>query len=102
MTTNQLSEASDEARMITLRHPAQGCTKIQRAIFERLCCGDDRGIGAATATSLIKRGIVEQYEELLRGRFPVRIKRYRVPLEVHAQWCAWCAGQPIDKGDAKP
>jgi hypothetical protein len=55
----------------TTRHPAKGCTKVQRAAFDRICCGDDRGIARVTGAALVKRGVVEEYTEVLPGRFPV-------------------------------
>ena len=70
------------------RHPAAGCTKAQRAAFERIAIGDDRGIHPETTAALVRRGLVVATEDDLSGRFSIR--RYHVPLAIHAQWCAWC------------
>ena len=83
------------------KHPAAGCTKAQREAFEQCCIGDDRGLYASTWAALVRRGLVVEREETLPPNkscpWPLTVKRYSVPLAIHAQWCAWCADNVPDE-----
>ncbi len=62
-----------------------------REVLGRIAINDDRFVNNRTADALVKRGLIESYKENLGGRLPVVITRYRMPLDIHIQWCSWCA-----------
>ena len=67
-----------------------GLTKRQIETFEQIAIGNDKGIHPKVADNLVKRGLLEKYYEIsIGGGF--RIIRYKVPIPIHAKWCAWCA-----------
>lgn len=72
----------------------KGLKPRQRAVMHRIACGDDAMIHDATAAVLIRRGLIEMREQTLGGRFPVKIKRYDMPLHVHIPWAYWCSEHP--------
>lgn len=52
--------------------------------------------------ALLKKGLIEEYVEQLRDKLGAfEIKKYSVPLHIHAQWCYWCSKQedPKDERD---
>ena len=67
-----------------------GLTKSQVITFEKIAIGKNSGINPKVADRLVKRGLLERYHEIsIGGGF--RIIRYKVPVPIHAEWCAWCA-----------
>lgn len=62
--------------------------------------GQDGWAKKGALRQLERRGLVQSYEEILRGdptsssvidRMPIRITRYAVPVHVHIVWSAWCS-----------
>lgn len=82
--------------MSSTKHPAAKCSPTQRAAFERIAIGQDSYIARRTAEALVKRGLVEEYEESrpFSGASVITFRRYRVPIHLHAQWCQWASEQP--------
>ena len=68
-----------------------GLTKPQQAVFEQIATGNDAGHHPKTLESLEAKGFIVSSDQTLGGRFPVKIKRYSVPWNVHYLWCQWCA-----------
>lgn len=77
----------------------KGLTKRGEQIFSLIAIGRDDGHNDKAIKALQAKGLIESYEEILPGRFPIRIKRYFVPTAVHIEWCEWCAAHPIDEAD---
>ena len=69
----------------------RGLRPKQRDSMHAVAFGDDARQHSATLAVLEKRGLIESYEETLGGRFPVRAKRYQMPIHVHIAYCAWCS-----------
>lgn len=65
-------------------------TTAQLETLGRIAMNNDRFVNNRTADALVKRGLIESYKENLGGRLPVVITRYRMPIDVHIQWCSWC------------
>jgi hypothetical protein len=74
-------------------------TEPQRHVLGAIAVNMDSGHHPATLRKLMELGLIEEYEETLGGRFPVRIKRYVVPLPVHIAWCEWCDANYDDDGE---
>ena len=80
-------------------HPCKGMTKNQIRTFERIAMGDDSMMDSRTAKVLLRHGLIEQYDgtiPLPRGQtswMSVRVKRYRVPIWAHIQFCQWASEQ---------
>ncbi len=66
-------------------------TKRQKEVFEQIAIGNDAGHSGKVLYRLLQRGLIISAEEVLPGRFPVHIKRYFVPTDIHIRWCEWCA-----------
>ena len=64
-----------------------GLTIEQQELFERIAVGDDI-YRPVIIDELKGMGLIAEYTER-EGIFT--IYRYRVPISVHMQWCAWCA-----------
>jgi hypothetical protein len=69
----------------------QALSPNQRHVLDLIAINEDRGHHPRTLESLERRHLIVARDELLGGRFPVRIKRYDVPTPVHMAWCALCA-----------
>lgn len=65
-------------------------SKQQLCVFGQISIGNDGGHHPKTLESLLKKGLVQREKQILPGRFPVRIWRYFVPINVHIEWCQWC------------
>lgn len=63
----------------------------QRDVIDQIGCNIDIGHHPRTLDSLERMGLIESFNEVLGGRFPIRVKRYEMPLWVHIQWCEWCS-----------
>lgn len=74
-------------------------TKAQQRVLGLVALNEDGGCHPVPLAALCKKGLIEEYTETLRGTFPVQIKRYRMPIHVHIQWCAWCAASFDEKDD---
>jgi hypothetical protein len=68
-----------------------GLTGAQERVLGLIAMNEDGGHHPKVLAALVKRGLIEEYEETLGGGLPMRIKRYRMPLHVHIQWCQWCS-----------
>jgi len=77
-------------------HPCKGMTRAQREAFERVAVNQMPACTWPTIDALLKAGVIERGEaETRRDAMGVyQIPSFRVPLAVHAQWCAWCSEQP--------
>jgi hypothetical protein len=64
-------------------------TKTQLRAFESVAIKNDWSLSRRTAAILLKQGLIELYEEALPGWPPLSVKRYRVPLTLHAEWCGF-------------
>ena len=75
-------------------------TPRQREVFEQVAIGQDAGHPKRVLEALAKRGLVVSYVGMVGvGQFVVEVTRWEVPIDVHIQWCEWCATQP---GDTEP
>lgn len=74
-----------------MRDLIEKLTERQRGALGLIAIGEDGMHHSRTLETLLRKGLIEQYEQALPGGLPVRIKRYRVPLAVYAAWCEWCA-----------
>jgi hypothetical protein len=68
-----------------------GLSEKQQEAFGNISIGFDGRIHPATIKVLLDRKLIEESEQVLPGRFPVKIKRYAVPTHVHIAWCEWCS-----------
>lgn len=69
-------------------------TKKQQHVLGMVSINLDGGHNRSTLDSLVKKGLIERYEEpSMAGPFKMSIHRYRVPLAVHMAWCYWCAAK---------
>lgn len=59
----------------------------QLKTFEQIAINNDAGHPQQTLDSLVRRGLIERYEE--RHGTALVIYRYRVPINVHFAWCEW-------------
>ena len=73
----------------------------QLAVFEQIAIGNDGRHHPRTIGSLIRHGLIESYHDHYQGDrgfpFPVHIIRYRVPVTIHIEWCAWCVKNCSEK-----
>lgn len=80
-------------------HPCKGMTKAQRETFERIAINERPTCQWSTIEALLDAGVIERGEDDVRrdamGIF--KIPNFRVPIHVHAQWCAWCSEQEENK-----
>lgn len=72
--------------------------EYQTKVFESIAIGQDGGHHPRTLEALERKGLIEKYEQSIRGvgdtvvdRIPMVIYRYRVPIYIHIEWCRWCA-----------
>jgi hypothetical protein len=78
-----------------MTYPIPGLNRRQRAVFEHIAVGEDQFHHPKTLAVLMEIGAILETVVELRDRLGVlRIKRYEVPLGLHARWCGWCAEQP--------
>ena len=75
-------------------------TPKQREMLDRINVGMDERLHPRVVEALMKKGLIEQREETLGGRFPVRIKRYSTNAQVSLAWCEWCAAHDKQNGPA--
>ncbi len=68
----------------------QTLTPKQQDTLSRIAIDDDNGVNPSIANVLIKKGLIEKFEE---KNGMLTIYRYRVPLSVHIAWCEWCSKQ---------
>lgn len=70
-------------------------SKKQLSVFEQIAIGNDARHNKQTINSLKRLGLVEEYRESYINRIDrtgqTFIFRYRVPIAVHIEWCAWCS-----------
>jgi predicted transcriptional regulator len=65
-------------------------SKKQREVFDQICIGNDRSHSLSTLQSLIRKGLVEKYQQRLD--VTCSISRYEFAnLAVHIAWCELCA-----------
>jgi len=74
-------------------HPCKGMTRAQRDAFERIATNQTPNCMWLTIDALMAAGVIERGQDEVRhdalGRYV--IPSFYVPLNVHRQWCAWCA-----------
>lgn len=68
-----------------------GLTKRQRDVLGQIAMSCDSGHHPRVLAALLRQGLIEEGEEVLPGRLPVTVKRYRTPIAVHIAWCEWCS-----------
>lgn len=66
-------------------------TKRQRDVLLQISMNCDQFHHPRTLKALEDRGFIVGRDEVLGGRFPVRIRRYDVPLPVHIAVCEWAS-----------
>ena len=91
---------ADEARVVTVQDIAR-LPKRQQDVLSLICINEDEGHHPATLQALLRRGLIEEYEDRLAGvtepvLLAVRVKHYRAPIAVHIAWCAWCCTQELE------
>lgn len=74
-----------------MTHPAAGMTRAQLEAFERIAIGLAPQCKPQTLDALVAAGLVTKIKR--KGYFGPHID-YDVPLDIHRQWCDWCAEQP--------
>lgn len=73
-----------------------------REVLDRIAVGDDSYVHSVTARGLIKKGLIEGYQQIDRqGALSFSINRYRMPIHVHAAWCALCAREVEEEENAE-
>ena len=67
-------------------------TAAQQRVFEQIAIGNDLGHNPAITKRLEVTGYIVGHDAPLMdgGWPPVTVRRYEVPLRIHARWCAWC------------
>lgn len=77
----------------------------QRHVLGMIAINEDTGHPPATIRALIKKGLIDSFEEEIFGRgnspidrIPLVVTRYYVPLPIHIIWCEWCS-QNISEED---
>lgn len=93
LATIQKVSNSDEAASAIRK-----LTKAQRHALDYLCIGQRVPAATRTWEALEARGLIEGFEKVLAGRFPVKIREHRVPLFVHIAWAEVC-GAEYQEGD---
>ena len=82
-------------------HPCKGMTKAQIAAFEQIATGV--ALPPAhhkTLAALEAKGLIVRTPNKVLGRDgfgAVSIPQYAVPINVHMQWCEWCAENVTDE-----
>ena len=73
-------------------------TDSQCIAFGLIALDSDNGHNPMVLRSLMDKGLIEEYEDEIRGRgsspidrIPMTVKRYRVPIAMHICWCEWCS-----------
>lgn len=61
--------------------------KQHEALVRAVLGDNDHQIHPGTANSLVKRGLIQPYDAIVRG---LRVTRYKMPIPVHIEWCEWC------------
>lgn len=69
----------------------------QHEVLGCIAVNQDAGHNIHTLYALERLGLIESYPETIPGQFPATIRRYRVPIHVHVQWCAWCSRNVKDE-----
>lgn len=77
--------------MQTLYETISDLNENQKNTLGLIAMGQDGCHHLKTIQKLLDLGLIVEYEETLGGRFPVRVKRYLTPIEVHFTWCQWCS-----------
>lgn len=78
---------SHEDRFGLLKAIIRELPKVQRAMLDRLSCGDDIGVPARVAKALVARGLIVPHQRSSRDRFGVMTWTvYEVPIVVHMAW----------------
>lgn len=76
-----------------------GLPAKQSEAFEQIALlSDGTEYARSTLKALEKKGLIVGTDEKVYGsgsgpidRIPITVRRYHVPLPIHAQWCQWCA-----------
>jgi hypothetical protein len=77
-------------------HPAKGCSKAQREVFEQIATGVTNPFCATKILTVLEhKGLIAKEWELLHDKFgDYRVPRWYVPIPIHMQFCNWCSEQP--------
>lgn len=68
----------------------KGLSKTQRAVFDQICIGNDRGHSRNTLQSLARKGLAVMYLQKISSE--CSILRYEFAnFAVHIAWCELCA-----------
>ncbi|GAF67766.1 unnamed protein product [marine sediment metagenome] len=59
-------------------------TKAKSLVFEQVAIGNDTGHNPKVLAQLEKIGLITSSPVILSGHPPVTIKRYEVPINIHA------------------
>ena len=73
----------------------------QRDVLLQVAFNNDAGHHQRTLQALAVRGLILSEMETLGGRFPVQIRRYYTPIQVHMAVCAWCSKQEVKKAQGR-
>ena len=67
----------------------------QAAVFEEIATGNDRGHNYSTIKALLRKELIQclRVPTLMPSGIRVDISCYQVPLDIHIEWCVWCAEQ---------
>lgn len=72
----------------------RGLTKAQSIVFEQIAIGNDHShsFGKKTLKTLEDKGLIFSVLAKLDdgGYPPVQIRKYRVPIPIHIEWCKYC------------
>lgn len=80
-------------------------TPAQDKAFGQIAIGQHPFCSPKTIRALLDKGLIKEGEDKKiygKGnspidRIPVVVKDYYVPLDIHMEWCAWCAEQNIEE-----
>ena len=78
--TQRIAE-DDEAKRIECMKNFREMSDNQLAVFEQIAINNDQGHSKNILKRLKQKGLIEQTGD----------NSYRVPIAIHAEWCAWCA-----------
>ena len=80
-----------------LKQTIRRLRKNQRDVLDTHGCGGCGG-HPKTLEKLERLGLLEGFERIFYGRFPMRIRDYRMPLRVNMAWAEICS-EEVEAGN---
>ncbi len=82
---------------MTILKTIEGLPGRHRDGLGEIAVGQDRGHPARVLTALLKKGLIETFDEPMPGWPQATVRRYAVPTPVHIAWCTWCETHAEDQ-----